>query len=68
MSIVEDLIAEYGNTPTNRIFAGRIAGLVAQAEGIEANIAAGGTVDPAVLANTSSTILRLVDRLRADAK
>jgi hypothetical protein len=68
MSVVSDLIAEYGDTPTNRIFAGRIAGLVAQAEGIEANIAAGGVVDPAVLANTSSTILRLMDRLRADAK
>ena len=68
MSVVEDLIDEYGDTATNRIFAGRIAGLVAQAEGIESNIASGGSVDPAVLANTSSTILRLIDRLRSDAR
>lgn len=68
MSMVEDLVNEYGDTPTNRVIAGRIAGLVSQAEGIEANIAAGGVVDPTVLSNTSSTILRLVDRLRSDAR
>ena len=68
MSMIDDLLSEYMDTPTNRIFAARIAGLVAQAEGIEANVAAGGTIDPAILANTASTILRLIDRLRSDAR
>lgn len=68
MSVTDDLISEYGDTATNRIFASRIAGLVAQAEGIEANAKSGGTVDPAILANTASTILRLIDRLRSDAR
>lgn len=68
MSVIDDLVDEYGDTPTNRIFAARISGLVSQAEGLEANVAAGGTIDPAILANTASTILRLIDRLRSDAR